>query len=174
MVSFSTCDRSLSPVQPQPPQVPPCPQATISLFPCLCSPSPLHYTLIGPQLMVLTAFQLKKCHPLHLPLLLSNRVSCHCCSPTQPHPFCPPSSHLLFQTCISFLLPITALTPPPLCPQPDSCSDCAAACRPYHQMRTARQGTLLGHHRRGLRGLRLAPGGSAAFLGPGGVEKGRF
>lgn len=87
MVSFSTCDRS--PVQPQPPHVPLCPQATTSLFPCLCSPSPLHYTLIGPQLMVLTAFQLKKCHPLHLPLLLSNRVYCHCCSPTQPHPFRP-------------------------------------------------------------------------------------
>lgn len=90
MVSFSTCDRSLSPVQPQPPHVPPCPQAIISLFPCLCSPSPSHHTLIGPQLTVLTAFQLKKCHPLHLPLLQSNRVYCHCCSPTHPHPFRPP------------------------------------------------------------------------------------
>lgn len=90
MVSFSTCDRSLSPVQPQPPQVPQCPQASISLFPCLCSPSPLYCRLIGPQLKVLTAFQLKKCHPLHLPLLLSNRVYCHCCSPTPTQPFCPP------------------------------------------------------------------------------------
>lgn len=134
-----------------------CPQATIFLFLYLCSPFTLYAQWLvtyGPRHFPPQEMSLAL--PLTFKLcLLSLRLSHPAPKPLAPF-LLPPSNLQLF-------LPITALTPPPLGLQPDFCTDSAPPRNPYHQMQTSRRETVLDHHGTGLR---LVPGGSAAFLVP--------